>query len=373
MILNSIDKQLKLAEDGQITWQKDLTNPMAGDPVATIIKGEAVLKPSAALIEGPAIEGAEKEVVLKFIQEWLHRYVAEELAPLFKLKDEDIAEGAPREIAQKLHDALGILPRADLEDLIAQMDEEKRATLRSKKIRFGPLVVFLPELNKPAAVKLRALLLTLWQDKDLPAEKPNDGIVSFSVEGKDIDPDYYRSIGYPVYGPRSIRVDMLDRVICAVYDAANNGKFQAQHQMAEWLGSNITDLYAVLEAMGHTKEYDPADETPKEEAAEQPQAEEIDKQKLSQEERTKLEQEKKPELATFRLKKGKAIDSKASAQKKNNKFNDSKFSSDKKKFKSKKNKEKREPRERVYKAEVESKPEDSPFAILQQLKAGNKE
>ena len=53
---------------------------------------------------------------------------------------------------------------------------------------------------------------------------------------------------------------MLDRVICAVYDAAKEGKFQAPHQMAEWLGSNITDLYAVLEAMGHTKIYDPADE-----------------------------------------------------------------------------------------------------------------
>ena len=115
--------------------------------------------PSAALIDGPAIEGAEKEVVLKFIQEWLQRHIAEELAPLFKLKDDDIAEGAPQEIAQKLHDALGILPRVDLENLIAQMDEEKRATLRSKKIRFGPLVVFLPELNKPAAVKLRALLI----------------------------------------------------------------------------------------------------------------------------------------------------------------------------------------------------------------------
>jgi len=383
MILNSIDKQLKLAQDGQITWQKDLTNPMAGDPVATIIKGEEVLKPSVALIDGPGIEGAEKEVVLKFIQEWLHRYVAEELAPLFKLKDDDIAEGAPREIAQKLHDALGILPRADLEDLIAQMDEEKRATLRSKKIRFGPLVVFLPELNKPAAVKLRALLLTLYQGNNLPAERPNDGIVSFSVEGKDIDPDYYRSIGYPVYGPRSIRVDMLDRVICAVYDAAKEGKFQAQHQMAEWLGSNIADLYSVLEAMGHVKVYDPADEAKAAEEA-KPEAEasvEVAVEPVTEEakeevkeEKPKTEQEKKPDLATFRLKKGKAIDSKAPAKNKN-KFGDTKFSTDKKKFKPKKNKgkDKREPRERVYKAEVESKPEDSPFAILQQLKTGNKD
>lgn len=379
MILNSIDKQLKLAEDGQITWQKDLTNPMPGIAIATIKKGNATLSPECDLIEANIPADQDKEAVAKFVQEWLGRYLKVELEPLFKLQDGDIAEGAPKEIAQKLFDAMGVLPRADLEDLIAQMDEEKRATLRSKKIRFGPLIVFLPELNKPAAVRLRALLLTLSKDKPLPAEVPADGIVSFSVAGKDIDPDYYRAIGYPVYGPRSVRVDMLDRVICAVYDSAKEGKFKAQHQMAEWLGSNIADLYAVLEAMGHAKIYDPADEVKAEEekpaetvqeadaSAEEPKAEAVKEEKPKQQE--------KPELATFRLKKGKAIDARQ-APRPNNKFADGKkFSSDKKKFKpnNKKSKPQKEQRQKVYTAEAQSNPEDSPFAILQQLKVGNKD
>ena len=256
-----------------------------------------------------------------------------------------------------------------LQDLINQMDEEKRATLRTKKIRFGPLIVFLPELNKPAAVRLRALLLMLWNDKPLPAEVPADGIVSFSVEGKDVDQNYYQSIGYPIYGPRSVRVDMLDRVVCAVYDAAKDGQFMAQHQMAEWLGSNIADLYAVLEAMGHAKISDPADEVKEEEKPESDvKAEE------AQGEETKKEQVK-PDLAVFRLKKGKAIDSKA-ATRSNDKLSDvKKFSSDKKKFKSKgkKAKDKKPQGQRVYKAEAESNPEDNPFAILQQLKVSNKD
>src|SRR5690606_14147693 len=102
--------------------------------------------------------------------------------------------------------------------------------------------------------------------KELPAETPKDGMVSFSVADKTVDADYYRSIGYPVYGPRSIRVDMLDRVVCAVYDSAKDGKFQAQHKMAEWLGCNILDLYAVLEAMGHKIIHDPAAEKAKDES-----------------------------------------------------------------------------------------------------------
>lgn len=362
MILNSIDKQFAIAEDGTITWQKDLTNPMPGEAVATIQKGDAVLAPKATLIESDVLADQDKDAVLTFINEWLGRHVQTVLEPLFKLHDADIAEGAPKEIAAKLHEALGILPRADLEDLISKMDETGRATLRSKKIRFGPLIVFLPELNKPAAVRLRALLLSLHQDKELPAEVPADGIVSFSVEGKDVDPDYYRAIGYPVYGPRSVRVDMLDRVICAVYDSAKEGKFQAQHQMAEWLGSNIADLYAVLEAMGHTKIHDPADEAKSDE--DKPTEAEPKAEEAKSEEKQEEKKEEKPELATFRLKRGKASQDKKPAE------NKKPF---KKKPKSKpaKGKSKKEPRERVYKAEVESKPEDSPFAVLQQLKVGN--
>lgn len=362
MILNSIDTQFKLADDGQITWQKDLTNPMPGEPVAAIRKGEAVLSPACELVESKELEGQDKEAVQKLITEWLDRNTKTTLEPLFKLHDADIAEGAPREIAQKLFDAIGILPREDLEELIGQMDEEKRATLRSKKIRFGPLIVYLPELNKPAAVRLSALLLTLWNDKPLPADVPADGIVSFSVKDKEVDPDYYRAIGYPIYGPRSIRVDMLDRVVCAVYDGAKEGKFQAQHKMAEWLGSNIPDLYAVLEAMGHTKVYDPADE-----AKEEPQGEEQQPEaEAKPEEKTEEQKNKKPELATFKLKRGKAISHKAKETSK-------KSFKKKPKPKGKKQGKRKEPRERVYKAEVESKPEDSPFAVLQQLKVGNKD
>ena len=405
MILNSLDKQFALDEKGQITWQKDLTNPMAGDVVAEIKKGDSILHPTCSLVDGEVIAGQDKPAVEKFIQEWLVRHVNEVLAPLFNLRSDDIPVGATKEIAEKLFDALGVIKRSDIQSLIAGLDEEKRAALRPKKIRFGPLLVYLPELNKPVAVRLRALLMTLWNDGELPATVPADGIVSFVVESKEgdkpLDRYYYQSIGYPIYGPRSIRVDMLDRVICAVYDSAKEGKFMAQHQMAEWLGSNIADLYAVLEAMGHKKIHDPADEVEAQAEQENKVEESVDGEAKSLEEPTvAVEQQPtvtvkepvekkeivKPDLATFLLKKGKGAEqgkSFASSNTppntaKNNKFSGSQFSTDNKKFKKKKHTgskklHNKQPRERVYTAEAESKPEDNPFAILQQLKTGGKE
>jgi len=161
----------------------------------------------------------------------------------------------------------------------------------------------------------------------MPADVPNDGIVSFSVEGKELDADYYRSIGYP-------------------------------HQMAEWLGSNIADLYAVLEAMGHKKVHDPADEIKEEEA----KVEETAPEEKAESPSEPPKEQVKPELATFVLKSNKpAFKPKAENFKK------------KKPFKKKPQKSKSEPRQKVYTAEAQSNPEDNPFAVLQQLKSGNKE
>jgi ATP-dependent RNA helicase SUPV3L1/SUV3 len=252
-MLDAQDKQFQLADDGEILFQPDASNPLPGRMVARVKKGAALLKPAAALEDSDLLEGKDREAVAAKVQEWLDRHIATVLDPLPALADEEGIEGAARGIAFQVHEALGILPRAQLEDLIKDLDEAGRAALRARKVRLGPVLVFLPALNKPAAVRLRALLWNLWHGKELPAEVPPNGMTSFPIAGREIDAHYLRAIGYPVYGNRAIRVDMLDRLICAVYDSAKDGQFRAQHKMAEWLGCPIPDLYLVLEAMGHTR------------------------------------------------------------------------------------------------------------------------
>lgn len=406
MILKSQDKQFSISDNGEIFFQPDPTNPLPGTPVAKVVKGDSLLHPKAqsTLPEGTAPGIDEK------LQEWLDKSLEAALEPLFRLVRGEDLTGAAKDIAEKIHQSLGIIPRDQIQSHIATLDDEGRKGLRARKVRMGPLLVFLPELNKPVAVKLRAMLLTLWQDKPLPAAHPADGMVSFPVVDKDIDPDYYRSIGYPVYGPRSIRVDMMDRVVCAVYDTAKDGQFQAQHKMAEWLGCNITDLYAVLEAMGHTKINDPMEKKIAEElSAPAPAPEEIKPEEKTPEPAVEPVAEtaetpaaaetpkaEKPELATFRLRRGgparaPRADKRADAKPKEprifwerdkdmrpekpafNKDKKNEFGNDKPKFK--KDKFKKDGRdddrgERIYTAEAKVK-HDSPFAILQQLKTGN--
>lgn len=393
VMLPSPDKQFSLQPDGQIFFQPDASNPLPGIAIGRVEKGESLLRPKAVLADSEIFEGQDKELIGSKLQDWLNMSIHLALEPLFRLVAGEDQTEASKEIAQQLHDALGIIPRDQVQNTITKLDEEGRKSLRARKVRMGPAIIYMPDLNKPAAIKLRALLLTLWQGGELPAQTPPDGMVSMSVVDKNIDAGFYSKIGYPVFGPRAIRVDMLDRVICAIYDGADKGVFKAQHKMAEWMGVNIADLYAILEAMGHTKVNDPieekvkADEAATEQSAEQPvdvMAEEIAVAPTAEEqpvEEKPAEEVKtlpaRPELATFRLKRNKAPEkerSKKPFKKDDKKFGEDKPKFDKKKFKGKpKDKEDRgdRDRERVYSAYAISKPEDNPFAALLQMKMSN--
>jgi ATP-dependent RNA helicase SUPV3L1/SUV3 len=214
---------------------------------------------------------------------------------------------------------------------------------------------------------LRALLWGVWNDKPLPMETPADGRVSITVDTQSVDRHFYRSIGYPVFGNKAIRIDMLDRVVTDIYDSAKEWQFQAKHQYAEWLGCNIEDLYGVLSSMGHIKVEDAVTEPVPESvvATDEKPAEEGVKS-APDGETPKVEV--KPELAFFKLKKGKI--STRPGQGKPTQANKPKSDFKKKPKGASKGKPK-QVGAKTFTAKPKAKEidENNPFAILQQLKS----
>jgi ATP-dependent RNA helicase SUPV3L1/SUV3 len=409
--LNALPKQITLKDEGVLYYQKDPTNPLPGEPVARLKKGATILQPDLDLLHTDLLDGADEKQAYEFLSNWLKAHIFTSLQILMDLVSDESVSGAVRGIGFQLFEKMGLVPRAQVDDLIATLTTEDRKILRQKKVKLGPVLVFCPDLNKPASVRLRALLWCLFHDKNLPAQTPRDGAVSTQIDTAQADADFYAAIGYPIYGPRSIRIDMLDRVMNTIYDTADKGKFRAQHKMAEWFGCSIADLYAILEAMGHkriaTPKIIPTSEIVESEPKMADAGVEVGAEALSvsvseADEKPKTENPK-PVLDEFILRKGKAhlsdeqnkpaikhinTEKKFSSDKKekwkntfkakkpedekesksNPKFSDSK----KKKFKEREGENRREnmgskgDQGRVYSAQA--KVEDNPFAILQQLK-----
>ncbi|MCB1652094.1 MAG: hypothetical protein KDI46_08585 [Alphaproteobacteria bacterium] len=384
-IVQTQDSQLTLDENGYVLYQAKLGNPLPGEPVAKLECGDTPLRPKLLLLDAESARGEERGPLHQRLESWMAGHIKAVLEPLAALENEEGISGPAKGIAFQVYESLGIVPRADLESLIADLDTEGRQALRARKVRLGPILVFIPALNKPAAVRLRALLWGIHHGKALPMQTPKDGVVSFEIDPSAVDKRFYQAVGYPVFGRRAIRIDMLDRVINAVYDGAENGKFRAQHTMAEWLGCSIDGLYDVLEAMGHRRiKEELKDVTPEEKATEEtPEAPsetpsethpEEEQGAEKKEEETKAQEEKaqdeKPALAMFFLKKGKAFQqSRPPHQKPHKKFDHAKGEKPKGKEggKGKRNQStNRTPK--IMSTGPKPKPEDSPFAILQQLK-----
>lgn len=393
MILTAQPKQFKLQDDGQIFFQADASNPLPGQPIARVKKGASLLQPEVELLNSDLLETQDKNAVTDHLQTWVKAHIYTVLEPLFTLVGDEAMSGSARGIAFQLFEGTGIVPRTQVDNLIETLGADGRRELRQKKVKLGPLLIFLPDLNKPAGVRLRALLWSLFNDQPLPAQTPRDGAMSVTIDPATANADFYKAIGYPVYGPRAIRIDMLDRVINAIYDSADKGKFRADHKMAEWMGCGIADLYAILEAMGHKRIEAPVADV----KAEEPKAEEaapaiVEGGELVPEPAPEVDaklvgevKKEKPVLDEFHLRRGKAHQEQAERkpfekrEKKpfpqerketrpgeKPKFNNDRPKFDKKKYDKKKDFKDKKDEPRTFSANA--KLEDSPFAILSQLK-----
>ncbi len=345
-----------LHEDGQITWQENKTNPLPGDAVALIVKGDDILSPQVTLIETHGLDDNQQKHAMSMIGDWLQGHLKTVLAPLYNLLDnsEYALEGVAKDIGECLYNNLGVVHRSEIEKFVPELTPELRVGIRKKRIKMGPILVFMPELVKPAAINLRALLSGLWNGEKLPMQRPADGRVSITIDPDAVHRNYYRSIGYPIFGNMAIRIDMLDRVITDIYDSSKDFKFQAQHKHMEWLGCGEEDLYAILGSMGFKKQH--VEETaPTEEVVIAVPEEKTVTDGPSATEEAKV----KVELATFFLKKGKISDrpKPKMAPKRDTKH-------------VKKSHTKKTPRANNFSAKPKKNEidEDSPFAILKQLK-----
>lgn len=313
--------QITLNDEGMICYQPQESNPLPGAPIAKLVKGDSLFAPAFEALPGAPLSAEALAAALQ-------AHLQDQLPVFFKLQNVAELPAPVQQLCQTIYNDAGMTPRSAVQQTIAQLDPDMRAVLRNKGVRLGPLFLYCPEMNKPAPLRLRALLWGLYHDMTLPVTRMPDGMVSKLVDTPEAplaadQAALYKALCYPVYGGRAIRIDMLDRVVNAIYEFADKGQFKAQHAMAEWMGCPIAELYAILESLGHKKIHDPADEAAEKEAAEaseasqdqsaaetaEPQPEQPAAPETSEAPETAAPaptEVVKPELATFQLKRGKA-------------------------------------------------------------------
>jgi len=283
------DEQFVLTSEGTIRW--------TGDAVARLTSAEEALHPRIRIISDERLTGAPREKVQARLDLWLKTHIEKLLGPMFELSKAEDVTGIARGIAYQLVEALGVLERPKIASELKDLDQPSRATLRKYGVRFGAYHIYFPQILKPAARALAALLWALKHDNvDLSAlsgaqHLASSGRTSFPVD-KSLPRDAYRVLGYKQCGERAVRVDILERLADLIRPAlawretspgakpagAFDGRgFVVTQAMTSLTGSAGEDFASVLRALGYRMEKRPplppkpvVTETP---AAETPAAE----------------------------------------------------------------------------------------------------
>jgi ATP-dependent RNA helicase SUPV3L1/SUV3 len=264
------------AEDGQLTL--DTSNGLGqpkilwrGAVVANLMKGLTTFQPKAKLLASSLLVDDDAEKVTARLDQWFQAHLEEEIGALFNLNaelnnnvkpedDKAPLAGMARGIAFQLLEHYGILPREVVGDDLRKVELEERRGLHRYRIRIGSSTLYIQQLLKPAATKLRLVLWALWNDigndKTRLPEIPTPGMVWVEMD-KQAPEAFYQIAGFTPAGNKAIRVDMVERLADAVRPLGardktdDKGFFETTPEIMGLVGLSGLDYANVMKAIGY--------------------------------------------------------------------------------------------------------------------------
>jgi ATP-dependent RNA helicase SUPV3L1/SUV3 len=154
-----------------------------------------------------------------------------------------------RGILYQMYEKFGTVTRADIAPAIKGIQETDKPHLARLGVRTGMETFFMPDMLKPAPIKLRVLLYSLFTKTFPDCGPPPEGRVSFdAVDG--VDDSYWIVAGYRRLGQRVMRVDMVERVAALVRTAARAGQFKITDEMLSLAGVSRDQMALMLSDLG---------------------------------------------------------------------------------------------------------------------------
>ncbi|MEX6723444.1 helicase-related protein [Sphingosinicellaceae bacterium M-36] len=238
---------------GRILWR--------GALVATLAAGRCPLSPQIRLEPGAAgLCHGDRASIAARLSDWLDSQIDQHLGPLKRLaavanghtsdhKDGKI-NGAARGLAVQLVQGLGIAPRDLAEAQIKAMSREERRWVARAGVRLGTRHLFVPGLLKPLPTRWR---LALWAAAN-PGRLtglPREGAVTI-VRDPVVPEAFYTVAGYWPVVDKAIRVDVVERLLQALRDAARQDRtIVPPDSLVSMVGLSRPDFARLMMALGY--------------------------------------------------------------------------------------------------------------------------
>ena len=240
------EKEISLDNNYKVLWKND--------PIAKIKKGKNYLSPEIEVIADEAIKVEVKENLSAFLNEWLDKYIFDELHDLINLVKLKNKNQYLRALSFRLYESNGILKRENVDEIVRKISKEERRQLKSLGIKIGRYHIFLPKMLKPKAVNLRILLWKFYNELKSANEVPKSGLNFLIDEKKEYNEKFLLLCGFERFKNFYIRVDILEKLFLKIIENTKNGKFKINSDMMNLLGASKENFFQLINIMNYKKE-----------------------------------------------------------------------------------------------------------------------
>jgi ATP-dependent RNA helicase SUPV3L1/SUV3 len=240
----SLDGEFEFAEAGKVFWRRS--------PVAVLARGRDLYRPGVTLLANELDEAGRRRIVTR-LESWLGDHVRQILRPLMAL--DDLAQnlsGAARGLTFQLYEKSGVLARNDVAGQVRELTPADRQRLRKSGVRLGQYFVYLPAMLKPHRTSLCGALWAVHHHGGVEADLVPPGRVSLVRDG-DIADNFYLACGFARYGPRVVRVDMIERLADRLREIKGKA-ITPDHTMLSLVGCNRQEFSQLMAGLGYRVE-----------------------------------------------------------------------------------------------------------------------
>ncbi len=245
-LLKRVDVILKKGEidlnnESKITWKNN--------PIARLKKGNNYLSPEIEIIADESLNEDAKFKLMKFLSNWLGKYISDVLGDLVLLSKHKIANQYLRGLVFQLYENNGVIKRSIVDKIVKSIPVEERKKLWGMGIKIGRYHIYLPKMLKPKAVEFRINLWKIFHNLSDQNTIPKSGL-NFLSDVK-YEKNFLLLCGFEKFREFYVRIDILEKLFLKIIENTKNKKFMINAEMMNLLGCSKENFYKLMSYMDY--------------------------------------------------------------------------------------------------------------------------